>query len=499
MVVGPTIDAYGVGIPVLPIVLVVVALGTIEWQARSRIRVSPLSIPVYAVLGMINTWRETDTKTPRSGRERYASRGWDSIRIQFARLWGTIRGRNSRTLRVDSVRWRDPSGPVRPRVHDEQTSTIYLGQTGQGKSTLLKSRIAHWDENQAVVAHALSERDGNEFEQYFQTRDKEIIRLSTRNSTARWDPFLDYESSPAGMESLAQSLYDTAESKDTGWDPTVQALLVGALSVTNAKYGDFAKLTEVLSNPPEEILAELENVPDTAMIQASLRSVSGKELSTVYTMLLNELRGLFQTDIFDTTLPRQSIESYFEDPEGRVLLLDNVREDRHARQFWRLCIETAIDLSFETSGRQQFVLDEVDKLPAIANLTELLSRGRSSNALGAVAAQDATQLFDVYGEITKSMFANCPNGICFRAEDGETAEMVLESLGERDVLSQDVNTSVRDSEADIQSTHRYEKKYPFPPAELKNLDRGEAFVKSNAGWWIADLYEEDLAVDVGCN
>jgi GTPase SAR1 family protein len=488
----PLFGIYGVDIPVLAILLVGGLVVGIEVAARRKYRLKPITIPLYLFVGLVEAWDETGTDTPSSGRERYRSGNLGSIKLQFARVFELLTDRDTETVHVDEIYYRDPDGKFRPYVPDGEASSIYLGQSGKGKSTLVKSRCKQWDTNEPIIAHALSERAGeNEFIDFFESEGRHVIRLSSRGSEVRWDPLLDYDNSPEGMETLATALYESRQTKTTGWDEPAKALLVAGLAITNTKHGDITMSESVLAQSRKEILEELKKVPQMGTLESGLRELSHSDFGQVKSVLLNQMRPLFKTDMFDAELDRISLEDYFNNPSGAVIVLDNIRKDKHARPFWRLLIQTAIDVAFETPGRQRFILDEADKLPAIANLDELVSRGRSAQAIGIVMVQDVNQLVDVYGEdITTSMWANCPNSICFRPGDNKTAELALSAIGQVEVVSQNVSRPTGETDVDRQTTRQYEDKYPFPTGVLTSLETGEAFIHTDHGWWVCDLAEE---------
>ena len=190
--------------------------------------------------------------------------------------------------------------------------------------------------------------------------------------------------------------------------------------------------------------------------------------------------------MFNTDLNRISLTDCFA-ADGRAIVLDNVRMDRYARGFWRFFLESAIDQAFSTEGRQQFVLDEVDKLPEIGNVNELSSAGRSAGVRGLLVAQDVHQLKKRYGDMAGSIWSNCPNRIAFRAGDVQTAQFVLSSLGEVELHKQNVSTSGRGENYERQVSDSYETGLPLTTGDLTSLGQGEALVQSPDGWWLCKL------------
>lgn len=117
-------------------------------------------------------------------------------------VWsGTVRdGRRERVgsitlassdVTVERIDKRDPNGELVPSLHD--VSCMVLGETGSGKSTFAKSRLVRRDYDGAVIARALSEASQeNEFVEFFEERGQEVLVISSRDSTHRWEPLADY-------------------------------------------------------------------------------------------------------------------------------------------------------------------------------------------------------------------------------------------------------------------------------------------------------------------
>jgi type IV secretory pathway TraG/TraD family ATPase VirD4 len=361
----------------------------------------------------------------------------------------------------------------------------------------VKSVVDDWNiEGHGVIAHSLSEGDGNEFVSFLDQRmDHEydtLYILSSQNSTHRWNPFDDYDQDMQSMRSIADGLWSSRDTVETGWSDSARALLTAALAVTSAITGDFADLPDVLEDGPETIIDHCQDLPDGRMITSSLESMSGQDLQTVHSTLMTELEPLLLSEIFDTSLPTISLTEYMSEPLGYVVL-NNRRADTYARPFWRFLIQTAIDLSMEHPQRQYFILDEFDKMPRISNLDELASAGRSAGSLAVLAAQDAHQLDATYPDLGRSIYSNCPNRAVFACGDEDTAELALGAIGRDEVTQTTVSQSAQESLNPDQGINRQRtEKYPLTHAELMNLDVGEALLHSQEGWWVSKITEPEL-------
>lgn len=456
---------------------VLVGLLALEGWTKYTVEFSALAVLSVALSGILASVFAVDTEEAESGREEYASGVTDSVRLGLAR-------ERAGSLAVAELDKRDPEGAVVPQLDPDVSSLIY-GRTGVGKSTLIKELVEREDlSEQAIIAHALSTAaEKNELHTFFEEQGVIVRKLSSRESDVRWDPFRDYGRDLREMENVALGIFDAREVVETGWSEPARTLLVCAVTVTSAQYDDFAYLPEILKEGPEWIIEEMGKVPEGDLVASSLANLDSNDLQTIHGTVMNQLRPLLLSDVFDKELPRIGLTDYYHDPEG-VLLLDNVQKDRYARGFWRFLIQTAADYSFESAGIEYFLLDEFDKLPRIGNLGELASRGRKPGSLAMLAFQDLGQLLDTYGEDTaRTIWTNCPNSITFNPGDDVGAEWAVGALGEEEVRAQ----SVSEDGAESSATKAYRDATPVTTGEMLDLDQGEVLLNSPEGWWLCKL------------
>lgn len=452
-----------------------------DFWTRSTVDFSALVVLATGTGWFIDEMQEGETQRAQSGREDYYSGVGDSVKT------GLIRG-SENALAVDDVMKRSQSNSVHPTI-DREVSTMFLGQTNMGKSTQVKKLLRDWDLDEPVIAHAISEPgEYNEFGEELDALGADSVTISSRGSDVRWDPFLDRGESTREMMNITEGVFRAHHTTETGWSDAARAMLTAAITVTNAKHGDFAMLPAVIEQGPDEIIEELNSVPNTGTISATLETLDDGGRSAAFTTMTGEIQSLLESDVFNSDLDRVSLTDCFA-ADGRAIVLDNVRKDRYARGFWRFFLESAIDQAFSTEGRQQFVLDEVDKLPEIGNVNELASAGRSAGVRGILVAQDVHQLKKRYGDMAWSLWSNSPNRIAFKPGDVETAEFVLSSLGEVELYRQNVSTSRSGEEYGRQVSGSYETDLPLTTGDLMDLNQGEALVQSPDGWWLCKLSE----------
>jgi hypothetical protein len=452
-----------------------------EVWTRSTVDFSGLIALVAGAVWFGEQMQAEETQTAQSGREDYESGIGDSIKTGL-----THAGEGG--LETDRIDKRSQNSSVHPSI-DREVSTMLLGQTNMGKSTQVGKLLEQWNLDEPVIAHALSEpHRENELGTALDALGAETATISSRGSNVRWDPFLDRGESIREMMNITEGVFRAHRTTETGWSDAARAMLTAALTVTNAKHGDFAALPDVIEQGPDEIIGELDNVPNTGTVSATLDTLDSGGRSSAFTTMTGQIQSLLESDVFDSDLDRVSLGECFA-ADGRAIVLDNVRKDRYAQGFWRFFLESAIDQGFTTDGRQQFVLDEVDKLPQIGNLDELSSAGRSAGVRGILVAQDVHQLEDVYGDMAWSIWSNCPNRIAFKAGDVETAKFVLSSLGEVELYRQSVSTSWSGEEYNREVSGAYETDLPLTTGDITDLDQGKALVQSPDGWWLCKLSE----------
>lgn len=439
---------------------------------------------VGSVLGWWGIRRLLATPDVTSGREQYESNGMgDSVRSRLSES----------DVPIERIDKRDPNGTVVPSLH-EDVSCMVIGQTGTGKSTFVKARLERWDFDGAVVAHALSEASKiNEFVKFFEGRGQQVVKISSRDSTHRWDPLVDYGQSLRGLETLSRGLFKTREAVETGWSDPAQSLCTCALAVTTVEEQDFAAFPDVASRSPMRLVKACEDlsIQGTKTITRPLRDLGEEERTAVHSTMLNQVRPLLLSDIVDEDLSRVSLRKYLAEPEGRILVCDNIRRDRHASPFWRLFLQSAIDISYGIDGRQQFLLDEFDKLPKIENLPGLASAGRSAGVVGMLVAQDVHQIESRYDSMARSLWTNCPNRAAFRIGDMETAELVLSGIGRHEMERQSLSEGTDPTDQRISKTIAVQQ--PLVSGELMGLDVGEALIQSRDGWWLGKLGEPNTS------
>lgn len=419
-----------------------------------------------------------------TGREEYETGPSTTVRRRFSRS-------DENTIAVDTVYKKGLDSPASPEL-DRDVSMGVAGQTGTGKSSFVKDDVRRWESDESIFAHGLRESgERNEVRDFLAEQGFDVLSMSSRGSEVRWDPFLDIPKDLTSMQNLAEGLYTAEQLKETGWSKSEKMLLTAMLVYCSVEYDDFGHFQRVLETAPEEVIETVGEMPEAKLAVQSLTRVDNSDLDVIYSNVNAVMSSLATSDICDPSLPAVEIGEFCEQPNGRAVVLDNITSDSYADGFWRLLTSSAIDIAYEMQGRQQFWLDEVDKLPRIGNLGKLASAGRKSGTRGIIMVQDVHQLIKTYErEPAKSIWSNCPNRVMFSAGDAETAEFFLSGLGDRELHQRDLSTKPDGEGGTITTTsERIIDGKPLLTGELMNKPPGEALIQSPSGWWRAKISE----------
>ena len=477
--------AFGVG--------VIVAVGVLDRGVNRLIGLSPLAGIAWVGRGIMALGR---TPEPTTGRDQFKTGSADWLRRALSRD-------REGSVPVDRVMRRDASTPE--PVLDTATSVGFSGETGTGKSKSAKATLQKQGYGEPLLAHGLVQppdepaddpsipRGTTEwFDFLSENEGLDVEKIGPENSSVRWNPYLDLREDLRDMTNLAEGLYFDPRSPETGWDEASRSMLRSALVLTDAERGDLAHLPDVMDDyGPEGIVDRVGQIPDLGP-----RAVSALEnhddLATVYQRVDNRLSNIMESDLFDESIDPISLREFFGGSGPDAITLENRTDARYAKSFWTFFVTQSVDISMNTPGKQQILLDEVDKLPKIPNLSDLASAGRSAGARGVIIVQSVSQMEMRYGENgARAIWGNCPNTYAFRPATAKSAEFALSSLGSYEMQSQSVS-GTRHERHDKNISRSMKEKKPLTTGDLMSLNTGEALIQSKQDWWLADVTEPQL-------
>jgi hypothetical protein len=161
---------------------------------------------------------------------------------------------------------------------------------------------------------------------------------------------------------------------------------------------------------------------------------------------------------------------------------------------YQLLLDWSIRYAMEAPNPTVHVLDEIDALPALTQVSNLTARGRKHKARALIGVQTIGQLDDTYSTIS-GILGNCPQGVYFGPGDPESTDFVLDELGERRQLDRTEMVAMtrqgRDKPARAQSrdTYKQKDKTPVTSGILRDFEPGECVVVSRTTWWHGHSYE----------
>lgn len=483
----PTAQLVAAGIGVIGAVVV------LDRGVNRLIGHSPLAGIGWLCRGIMGLGR---TPEPTTGRPQFATGSADWLRRALARD-------RDGSVPVDRVMRRDAATPE--PVLDTDTSAGLTGSTNTGKSKSAKASLQAQGYDEPLMAHGLVQPPDEladdpaiprgTTEWYDFLRDNEgldVEKIAAENSSVRWNPYLDLREDLRDMANLAEGLYHDPRSPETGWDEAGRSMLRAALLLTDAEHGDIAYLPDVMDeNGPDGIVERVSQIPD--MGPRAVSSLQNHDdLSTVFQRVDNRLSNIMECDLFDPGVQPISLREFFDGSGPDAITLENRTDARYAKSYWTFLLTQAIDITMNVPGKQQILLDEVDKLPKIPNLGDLASAGRSAGARGVIIVQSVSQMEMKYGENgARAIWGNCPNTYAFRPATAKSAEFALSSLGDYEMEAQSVSGD-RHERRDKKISKSMKEKKPLTTGDLMSLNTGEALVQSGQDWWLAKLAEPKL-------
>lgn len=469
----------------------IVGVGIVDRVTASVIGLSPIKGVVSVCLLVVH-----GIPSPSTGREQFDT----------GRMAALKRGLSpSRDGGVPTNRVVKSDAETAQPVVDRGTSFGISGQTGTGKSKTAKAQLQSWGYDEPLMAHGLvqpvDEPSSNpavptgttEWFDFFQSEGLNVEKMGPENSSVRWNPFLDMREDFRDFADLARALYRDSVAVETGYDEAGRALLQAILVLTDGKYGDFARVGDVFDEySTAEIIREVEQLPNGQRATYSLRNQDDEFLGKVSGRVNNRISNILLCDICDPSILEMSLREFFAGSGADALTLENRTDEGYASKFWSFLISQSIDITMNSAGKNQILVDEVDKLPKISNFGDLASAGRSANARGIFIMQGSSQLEQVYGENgAKTIWEQCPNTFAFRPGSEKSAEFALSSIGREEMDSMGVSSDPREL-ADEHTSQQRSARKPLLSGDLMKQQTGEALVQSEKGWWLADLKEPKL-------
>nr|WP_225308238.1 type IV secretion system DNA-binding domain-containing protein [Haloarcula sp. CBA1131] len=218
-----------------------------------------------------------------------------------------------------------------------------------------------------------------------------------------------------------------------------------------------------------------------------------KGAQNVYQTIKENVDPVFTGDFGD--YGEFSLQEYIENPEGRVLIIDsNPTELETLGPMYQLLVDWSIRYAMNASNPTVHILDEIDALPALTQVTNLTARGRKHKARALVGVQTIGQLKDTYSTIS-GIVGNCPQGVYFGPGDTESTDFILDELGESrqydrsEMVSMSHQGRGENPRTQARDTYKEKDKTPVTSGLLRDFQPGECVAVSRTTWVHGQSYE----------
>ncbi|WP_049943121.1 type IV secretory system conjugative DNA transfer family protein [Haloarcula amylolytica] len=382
-----------------------------------------------------------------------------------------------------------------PFTLDQDVSTAVVGETGSGKTSMMKLLAYQFPyySNTAVIAHDT----GEDFQAFYEELGFEVQRIRHEDSDVVWNLFKDADSE-SDFREVAGAIFGEADGHDPFHRPAKQtfAEMLMYLHLSAQKnnrrhalcHADIVSLLNEGHIALKKALDEFDRL-DSGHIDPD----KGKGAQNVYQTIKENVDPVFTGDFGD--YGEFSLQEYIENPEGRVLIIDsNPTELETLGPMYQLLVDWSIRYAMNSSNPTVHILDEIDALPALTQVTNLTARGRKHKARALVGVQTIGQLKDTYSTIS-GIVGNCPQGVYFGPGDSESTDFILDELGESrqydrsEMVSMSHQGRGENPRTQARDTYKEKDKTPVTSGLLRDFQPGECVAVSRTTWVHGQSYE----------
>ncbi|WP_146418334.1 type IV secretory system conjugative DNA transfer family protein [Haloarcula hispanica] len=382
-----------------------------------------------------------------------------------------------------------------PFTLDQDVSTAVVGETGSGKTSMMKLLAYQFPyySDTAVIAHDT----GEDFQAFYEELGFEVQRIRHEDSDVVWNLFKDADSE-SDFREVAGAIFGEADGHDPFHRPAKQtfAEMLMYLHLSAQKnnrrhalcHADIVSLLNEGHIALKKALDEFDRL-DSGHIDPD----KGKGAQNVYQTIKENVDPVFTGDFGN--YGEFSLQEYIENPEGRVLIIDsNPTELETLGPMYQLLADWSIRYAMNASNPTVHILDEIDALPALTQVTNLTARGRKHKARALVGVQTIGQLKDTYSTIS-GIVGNCPQGVYFGPGDSESTDFILDELGESrqydrsEMVSMSHQGRGENPRTQARDTYKEKDKTPVTSGLLRDFQPGECVAVSRTTWVHGQSYE----------
>ncbi len=386
-----------------------------------------------------------------------------------------------------------------PFTLDQDVSTAVVGETGSGKTSMMKLLAYQFPyySDTAVIAHDT----GEDFQEFYAELGFEVQRIRHENSDVTWNLFKDADSE-SDFREVAGAIFGEADGHDPFHRPAKQTfaemLMYLHLSAKKNNRRHALCHTDIVSLLNEGHIALKEALDEFDRLDSGhIDPDKGKGAQNVYQTIKENVDPVFAGDFGE--YGEFSLQEYIENPEGRVLIIDsNPTELETLGPMYQLLVDWSIRYAMNSSNPTVHILDEIDALPSLTQVTNLTARGRKHKARALVGVQTIGQLKDTYSTIS-GIVGNCPQGVYFGPGDTESTDFILDELGESrqydrsEMVSMSHQGRGENPRTQARDTYKEKDKTPITSGLLRDFQPGECVAVSRTTWVHGQSYElEDV-------
>ncbi|WP_225307742.1 MULTISPECIES: type IV secretion system DNA-binding domain-containing protein [unclassified Haloarcula] len=382
-----------------------------------------------------------------------------------------------------------------PFTLDQDVSTAVVGETGSGKTSMMKLLAYQFPyySDTAVVAHDT----GEDFQAFYEELGFEVQRIRHEDSDVVWNLFTDADSE-SDFREVAGAIFGEADGHDPFHRPAKQTfaemLMYLHLSAQKNNRRHALCHADIVSLLNEGHIALKKSLDEFDRLDSGhIDPDKGKGAQNVYQTIKENVDPVFTGDFGE--YGEFSLQEYIENPEGRVLIIDsNPTELETLGPMYQLLVDWSIRYAMNASNPTVHILDEIDALLALTQVTNLTARGRKHKARALVGVQTIGQLKDTYSTIS-GIVGNCPQGVYFGPGDSESTDFILDELGESRQYDRSEMVSMshqgRDENPRTQArdTYKEKDKTPVTSGLLRDFQPGECVAVSRTTWVLGRSYE----------
>jgi hypothetical protein len=392
---------------------------------------------------------------------------------------------------------------------DKSESVIAFGKTQRGKSSNIKTLAAQLDysTDTAVVAHG--SRD--DYTRFFADQlGLDVETLNIKNGSARWNLFKEVPPNTPEwereliFEDIARVLIPKSDEENPHFPDSARLILDALMQIIYdsdaPEYADpdhsdlysivfdFDRDRSKHDSKAEEIKSVLQDKGHHAAADKIRPGQKGDAWGTVTRQLRRNLKGDFRkTGSF-------SFREYFENPRGRVVSVESAEDLKAGKEMYSAMLDRANKQAMgdDSGTTTYFVYDEITKIGAISNLTDLATRGLKQGSRMIVGVQTLPQLVEIYGEQgAETVVDNMGQVLAFQSTS-DTAEYIQRRLGDVTEVTESVSRGTKGSLSRTQSEVR---RSPVEESTIAGLDPGESIVIGpGSEWWHVHWQHPDQAI-----